>query len=381
MTEFLIAELRKAVQSSDRKPLIVCGAGVSIQATDGKAPSWASLIRSGIRHAEGLDANAGAWANASRHKLATGGTGAWIAVADEVTERLGGAHNAEFADWLEGEVGHLTLTSRDLMDAIMALGCPIATTNYDDLLDKAGGLPPISWSDYDETVRLLRDPTPHGILHLHGHWRSPEQVVLGSKSYGEHSSDGRRALLQQMTALDRQTAFIGCSQDGLDDPDFKRLDSFLSEWQDVAQRRYWLIRQEVDEHGNSKSPPPPDHAKRLFPVVFGRAHDDLLPLLCSLPLPALTAHPADPDDTIRCIDQHEPKPQLFGRDGEITLVVDALLAGKSAVVAGGPGMGKTAVATAALYDQRVIAKFGRRRVFASLETATERLSRNRSEGS
>jgi tetratricopeptide (TPR) repeat protein len=370
MTAFLIGELQKAVRSSDRKPLIVCGAGISTQATNGKAPSWANLIQSGIQRVEDLDANAGPWANESRQKLATGGTDIWIAIADEVTERLGGSHNAEFATWLEGEVGRLAPERYDLLDAIKALGCPIATTNYDDVLTKATGLPPISWSDHAATLRLLRAPTPEGILHLHGHWRTPEEVVLGSKSYGAHSADSRRNLLQQIATLARATVFIGCSQNGLADPDFSRLDSFLSEWQDIAPRRYWLIRQETDGHGNPQPPLSPLHAKRLFPVIFGKAHGDLLPLLRSLPppTPALTI---DPDAAIRCIDQHEPKPELFGRDREVELVVGALLAGKPAIVAGGPGMGKTAVATAALYDPRMVATFRRRRVFASLETATE----------
>src|SRR4051794_20155543 len=74
VTEFLIGELRRAVRSSDRKPLIVCGAGVSTQATNGKAPSWAKLIQSGIKRVVDVDANAGAWANESRLKLEAGGT-------------------------------------------------------------------------------------------------------------------------------------------------------------------------------------------------------------------------------------------------------------------------------------------------------------------
>jgi tetratricopeptide (TPR) repeat protein len=78
-----------------------------------------------------------------------------------------------------------------------------------------------------------------------------------------------------------------------------------------------------------------------------------------------------PAPSPRCIDDHEPKPVIFGREDEIQTIVDALLDGKVSVVAGGPGMGKTALATAALYDPRVIARFSRRRVFASLETATE----------
>ncbi len=79
----------------------------------------------------------------------------------------------------------------------------------------------------------------------------------------------------------------------------------------------------------------------------------------------------DPNTSIRCIDDHEPKPVVFGRDDEIEAIVGALIQERVALVAGGPGMGKTAVATAAIYDPRVIAHFGRRRVFASLETATE----------
>jgi tetratricopeptide (TPR) repeat protein len=92
------------------------------------------------------------------------------------------------------------------------------------------------------------------------------------------------------------------------------------------------------------------------------------------PVDAGTPYPSlaiEPSLSIRCIDDHEPKPQIFGRDDEVETIVNALLENKTVLVAGGPGMGKTAVATVALYDPRIVARFGRRRVFASLETATE----------
>ena len=79
----------------------------------------------------------------------------------------------------------------------------------------------------------------------------------------------------------------------------------------------------------------------------------------------------DPNLSIRCIDDHEPKPQIFGRDDEVETIVNALLEDKTILVAGGPGMGKTAVAIVAFYHPRIAAHFGRRRVFASLETAIE----------
>ncbi len=106
---------------------------------------------------------------------------------------------------------------------------------------------------------------------------------------------------------------------------------------------------------------------RLREVLDKRAASGLSSTRDAPSLPPIT----DPDAGIRCIDEHEPKPVIFGRDDEVETIVGALLAGKTALVAGGPGMGKTAVATAALYDPRVVARFGRRRVFASLEAATE----------
>jgi tetratricopeptide (TPR) repeat protein len=86
--------------------------------------------------------------------------------------------------------------------------------------------------------------------------------------------------------------------------------------------------------------------------------------------PAISAA-ADLNLNIRCVDDHEPKPKIFGREDEIETVVDALLKGQMILIAGGPGMGKTSIATTAIYDPRVVAYFERRRIFASLETATE----------
>lgn len=80
---------------------------------------------------------------------------------------------------------------------------------------------------------------------------------------------------------------------------------------------------------------------------------------------------ANPDATIRCIDNYEPSPEIFGRNNEVEIIVSALAHGAPVIVAGGPGMGKTSIVTAALYDPRIIERFGRRRVFASLEAATE----------
>lgn len=124
ITMNLLEELRKAIQEP-RKPLIICGAGVSTQSTNGKAPSWASLIESGIDHVLALDPNENTWAAYSRTRLQRGSNSERIIVADEVTQKLGGGRNAEFATWLENQVAALKPEKRDLLDAIVALGCPL----------------------------------------------------------------------------------------------------------------------------------------------------------------------------------------------------------------------------------------------------------------
>jgi tetratricopeptide (TPR) repeat protein len=118
-------------------------------------------------------------------------------------------------------------------------------------------------------------------------------------------------------------------------------------------------------------------------TAFAQNSEPLGPTPPNFPLPSLleakssetatsvSALAADTYFDIRCIDDHEPRPQIFGRDDETETIVNSLLERKIILIAGGPGMGKTAVATAAFYDPRIIAHFGRRRVFASLETATE----------
>ena len=81
--------------------------------------------------------------------------------------------------------------------------------------------------------------------------------------------------------------------------------------------------------------------------------------------------PLAPGGIIRTINRYEPKPEIFGRNDAIEKIVEAVLSGKPALIGGGPGMGKTALATAALYDPRVVEKFGDRRVFVSLEGSSE----------
>ena len=64
-------------------------------------------------------------------------------------------------------------------------------------------------------------------------------------------------------------------------------------------------------------------------------------------------------------------PDLVGRDGELAALVEAWLATPPQPVAvlGAPGIGKSAICLAALYDHRVMKRFGNRRWFIRCDGA------------
>src|SRR6185503_16198866 len=82
------------------------------------------------------------------------------------------------------------------------------------------------------------------------------------------------------------------------------------------------------------------------------------------PEPELPSVPSSlPTKPLRCL----------GRDDDLRSVVEALTAERddtAILVLGGPGMGKTTVTRQAAVDPAVIEKFGQRRWFVELETAT-----------
>lgn len=344
----------------------MCGAGVSLASTDGAAPSWSELIGSGIKRAAGLDPNAEAWAAAQLNAIKTTSSDSWISIADEMASRLGGAENAEFANWLSDTFSALRATRLDLIDAIFSLGCPVATTNYDTILEDASGLTPISWDEHSDVLNFLSGKKD-GILHIHGVWNRPRSVVLGRGSYNEQIKDQRHTLSQAIATLERPTILIGCGEAGLTDPDFQRLDALVDTWQDSAPRRYWMVRG-TSSATDRTSLPSPDHKRRLYPILYGSSFSDLSTFLSTR---IKSSTPIADQGAFRSIDLTEPCPLIFGRKDQINTIVRALANSQAVIISGGPGMGKTATSVAAMYTPEIREIFGERRAFVSLETVKD----------
>ncbi|MEM9890962.1 MAG: SIR2 family protein [Actinomycetota bacterium] len=154
------------------------------------------------------------------------GAGDLLSAADKVHRALTASGEPVFRRWLKDAFGDLEVVDDSLPEALREVGLPILTTNYDGLLERALGLQSTTWLNPAGFQRLLRDPVPAMVAHLHGHWLEPESIVLGMISYGRvvqaaHIQEMLKAVLNL-----RSIVFVGYGG-GFDDPNFDGLLSYL----------------------------------------------------------------------------------------------------------------------------------------------------------
>ena len=276
MGSSLTEELRQDV--ADGRVLIVVGAGVAIAVTRRAASaSWVGLIKSGmVRALEVNKSLPGAWEASVQNDLELGQSGVptclWTA-ADKVTDALGGREGGEFRLWLRREVGDLRIEDAALINAVHELRVPIATTNYDGLIEQETGRHPVTWLDVSGVQAAITGRT-EAIAHLHGHWETPGSVVFGGLSYGAVTSSEPAQALQQAVVGTRSLVFVGCGE-GLSDPNWLALRDWTKRVMGETELRHYrlCLADELEavtaEH----------RGERIVPLVYGTDHSELAPFI------------------------------------------------------------------------------------------------------
>ena len=295
--DLLVQEIR------DRRTLFVVGTGVSIAAT-GNAPcaSWTGLIKNGLIHCADLMS----WteerlAHELRGLELAQTTDDLIRIASLVEStltrqsRAGGA----WGRWLREAVGTLTIThAHELVNVLHVLGQGrLATCNYDDILTRPDiGMRAIPWTRPDLVVRVLRGED-RGVIHLHGHWETPESIIFGSRSYEDViRSEAAQAVQRAITTRD-VLVFVGFGS-GLDDPNFgPLLDWFGNALADVETPHFLLLREPDVAPAQAHF-----QARGIQPISYGPEHSNLTPFLQSLALDA----GLDISPTVRVETPHSP---------------------------------------------------------------------------
>lgn len=179
-----LAELRERV--SARKAVVIVGLEVSRHTTGSELFTWPELLSDGLKHCLDwglLEADDGEEERIPAKR--------WRLVANELAIALGEDPDAgpRWAKWLS-PIEKLSVAKYDgnrtgpqpasLIGAIWELGLPVATTNYDLLLERAVGCTSVTWMNPQVTQAVLTSEREDKIVHLHGVLEEGASIVLGS---------------------------------------------------------------------------------------------------------------------------------------------------------------------------------------------------------
>jgi hypothetical protein len=201
-----------------------------------------------------------------------------ICAALKIISRLDRRIN-EKRHWLHETIGQLKFSKPGLIQAIADLGGTLATLNYDDLLSQVTERDVYNWRDFTKVNELLREGRNHEfILHLHGHWKDPDSIILDWKSYHTISNDEKTVQHLRDFTFSRTLLFIGCGDTFMD----PNLHAWL-EWAKVAMagesHRHFILCRADDLQVFYKQLP--EHGY-LTPLVYGEKYEDLEPFLVKL---------------------------------------------------------------------------------------------------
>lgn len=356
----LRARLEQARSSQDRGVIAVVGTGVSMNAT-GNAPaaSWRGLLEAGISFIEEQPKGKRPrkWdADRARATLDGGNVDSLLQIATEVETAIRRVNKSEYKRWLDRMFGSLVVKYPDILKAIGALGVPIATTNYDTLLELELDRQGITWRDYENVDKFLdSDLHKTSILHLHGHYHESSSVILGRDSYKKILDDRRIQTTLQNVFRNRDLIFIGMGS-GLEDPNFGELLDWVAEVGIPSQRKHYLLVRKRDVRAARARLP---MSMRIEPISYGEQYEELLPYLSSLLVGdstpstvstsaggcsslAVNTKPDSPSLEIPSIPQ--PKSYLVVSGGLLSTIATALEAPGTIEFSAEGGFGKTEVA-------------------------------------
>jgi hypothetical protein len=270
---YLIADLKEAIAKG--QIVAVLGAGVAIHSSgNARVASWVGLLRDGIERCVHLGRGNDVWAARRHAELESGDIGNLLGVAEQVAVKLGAPNGGDFAGWLRDTVGALELQQGDVLTALQRLELTVATTNYDDLAERALELRPVTWLDPARMQRVLRRDE-FGILHLHGHWERPESVVLGTQSYeAVVSSTPAQAILRGLPVM-KSLLFVGFGA-GLNDPNFGAFLRWTRAAFATSQYRHYRLARSSEVEDLQKTHP---NEERISVLPYGDNYNDLAPFL------------------------------------------------------------------------------------------------------
>ncbi|HWM90688.1 MAG TPA: tetratricopeptide repeat protein [Thermoanaerobaculia bacterium] len=353
---------------AEGRVVAVVGTGVSVGASkDKRLASWTGFLESGLEHCRAADPSLDSGvAGRIREEIKSGNMVELLSAAGKISKILGAPKGGNFLRWLKETVGSLQASDPSVIRALADLGILLTTTNYDNLLETVTGLEPVTWLNHARVDDFLQGRERRVVLHLHGHWRTPESIILDYTSYGRHGSDSHAQNALHTLGTAKTLLFIGCG-DGLTDPNFDQFLGWLREILGESTSHHFRLCCAEEENAVRQQHQAND---RIRVICYGGTHSELAPFLRRL-APESSSSVLSNSPHTSASPRLPPPPYCPGRDAELHLLVTAVCSQLPAPipVLGPAGIGKTTITVAAFYDDRVRQRFGERKFFAWCEGA------------
>lgn len=223
-----ISSINESIKANEL--VLVIGTGVSLALTEGKNPalSWKGLIRNGLDYGVSKGKINEKQLITYTELLDSSDIDDLFSVAEFLGKKLSSPGGDLYHRWIYNTFEKIDTPDNDMSAAIKSLadvGVPIATLNYDTLVEQVCELTPILLSDLRKTTSWLRGDE-RGVLHLHGSWQHPESCLLSISDYERAVGEETRDLFQRHLGAFKRLLFVGCG-DTFSDPNFTSLISWL----------------------------------------------------------------------------------------------------------------------------------------------------------
>jgi hypothetical protein len=247
--------------------------------TDGKIPalSWTGLIEHGFAYGVKKGLIKAEQAKGWESQIKSSDMDDLLGAAEFIGRKLNAPDGDLYARWFAEVFEKVEPTNRRMETAIRAVhasGIPLATLNYDPLLERITGLPTINMTETNKVADWMRTKPPEirrGILHIHGSWDAPATCILGIRDYEKTVRNDIRDLIQRSLATFSRLLFVGCG-DTFADPNFTALIKWLREKMGTAAlQHYALVR---SSQWAQRQADPAWHGF-VEPVRFGDEFSDL----------------------------------------------------------------------------------------------------------
>ncbi|MFN8354561.1 MAG: SIR2 family protein [Spirosomataceae bacterium] len=369
LLDFTKPEIQTLIHTLNRrKALVIAGTGVS-SATIPKNEravfgTWTALLNYGIKFCCEQCRKEENWGDDCRTLLANenSSTEQLLKVGDEIWDCL--QEHGKLSEWLN-VFENASPEYPELIRAIQDLGIPIATANYDNLLEDITHLTPITLLDTAKVEDFLdTDQKQKYILHLHGYFRKPDSVVLGQKSYDAIVANSFAQFVNQYLVTQfKAVIFVGFGQ-GVYDQNFSLIFKWVSQYLRNTTL-YHIVKDDLvaatkATHDNNKS-------RNVVVLGYGENYSDLTPFIQAL------AHNIEHDDDLP--KTLEGKPTCIGQNrlDLIENVAQYLATNykKPAGILGVGGQGKTNLVLNVLHHKAIARKYRRNRFFVRCDGAKD----------